>query len=303
MYNEISCVNKTVSKIVCAVKEIFCDSIVANAFVYLSFGRVLNRNWGDDINYYFLSLLFRKSIIAYDYSSISHRLEKNNYMMIGSSITLLCNRKTVIWGSGVIDPEAELPARPKKVLAVRGPLTRQYLIDRGVECPAIYGDPALLLPYVYVPKVSKKYKLGIVPHYSDFDSVALNNLRKRNDVLMIRMEGYNQWTDVIDQINSCECIISSSLHGLIVAEAYGVPSQWISVDGKLLGGNYKFLDFYASIGKEHVAPIKVNETTELDYLCEKAFEWKKGHLNLEPMVKACPFKMYFSSSSNLHLFI
>ena len=101
MYNEISCINKTVSKIVCAVKEIFCDPIVANAFVYLSFGRVLNRNWGDDINYYFLSLLFRKSIIAYDYSSISHRLEKNNYMMIGSSITLLCNRKTVIWGSGV----------------------------------------------------------------------------------------------------------------------------------------------------------------------------------------------------------
>lgn len=60
-----------------------------------------------------------------------------------------------MWGAGVIDDAKELPAHPKKVLAVRGPLSRKYLLDRGIECPAVYGDPALLVPKVYHPSVTK----------------------------------------------------------------------------------------------------------------------------------------------------
>ena len=51
---------------------------------------------------------------------------------------------------------------PQKVLAVRGPLSRNYLLENGVDCPDVYGDPALLFPKYYKPHIYKKYKLGII---------------------------------------------------------------------------------------------------------------------------------------------
>ena len=60
--------------------------------------------------------------------------------------------KAIIWGSGIISAEDEF-AKPRKILAVRGALTRERCLELGVECPEIYGDPAVLLPMVY-PYVS-----------------------------------------------------------------------------------------------------------------------------------------------------
>ena len=83
-----------------------------------------------------------------------------NYLIIGSSITKLTNERSIIWGAGAIDDEEPLRIKPKKVLAVRGPKTREYLLKNGVECPAVYGDPAMLIKYFYYPKIQKNYKLG-----------------------------------------------------------------------------------------------------------------------------------------------
>jgi pyruvyltransferase len=85
-------------------------------------------------------------------------------MVIGSIIGWMTNKDSIIWGSGVREPDNPLPAIPRKVLAVRGPLTRKYLISQGVECPEIYGDPALLLPKIYpLSFVNKK-----IPNRGDF---------------------------------------------------------------------------------------------------------------------------------------
>lgn len=61
---------------------------------------------------------------------------------------------------------------------------------------------------------------------------------------MIKMEGYKNWLEVLDQICSCEYIASSSLHGLIMSEAYDIPNLWIELSGKLMGGHFKFHDFF-----------------------------------------------------------
>ncbi len=284
--------NQRITKLINMFGEIFTKHIVVNAFIYYSNGKILSRNWGDDINYHFLRKLFRRNIVSYDYSTISHRTDKNNYLMIGSTLTLLCNRKSIVWGAGVIDSAAELPQKPKKVLAVRGPLTRDYLLERGIQCPEVYGDPALLVPYIYSPKVEKKYKLGIIPHYSDYDTPVLDKFKNNEDVLFIKMEGYDKWTDVIDGILSCEKIVSSSLHGLIIAEAYGVPNLWAEIKGELLGGHFKFHDFFMSIKRDRKSPFIIDNTTTYDTLIETADLWQPGEIDVTPLIKAAPFKIY-----------
>lgn len=284
-------INKSVSKAVNFFREVFTRHIIVNACLFYDAGKVMPRNWGDDINYFLLKKLFRRNIVCYDYSSLSHRMKKENYLMIGSTLTLLCNSESIVWGPGVIDPSAELPQKPKKVLAVRGPLTREYLIKHRIQCPEIYGDPALLTPYVYSPKIEKKYKLGIIPHYTDFNSPVLEKLKQDPEVLFIRMEGYKKWTDVIDQINSCKQIASSSLHGLILSEAYNIPNLWIEVDGNLMGGHFKFHDFFLSIGSDREKPYIMKTGTTKEYIGNLITGWQPKSINLAPLIDAAPFKI------------
>ena len=107
-----------------------------------------------------------------------------------------------------------------------------------------------------------------------------------------KMEGYEKWTDVIDQINMCECVVSSSLHGLIVAEAYGVPARWICVENNLLGGNFKFWDFYESIEKYNMLPLQVDNFTSISTLYNEARSCQKGKLDLQPLINSCPFRIH-----------
>lgn len=285
---------KWVAKFVNLVREVFRPSVIVHAFVFFDGRRIMSRNWGDDINYFFLKKLWHKAIVCYDYSSLAHRFKRDNYLVIGSSLTLLCNKQSIVWGAGVIDDAEELPAYPKKILAVRGPLSRQYLLDRGIECPAVYGDPALLVPKVYHPSVTKKYKLGIIPHYSDYDSPLLDKLKQDPGILFIRMEGYRQWTDVVDLILSCETIASSSLHGLILSEAYHIPNCWIEIKGGLLGGHFKFHDFFLSIGRDRALPLQITSETTKESLNVALDSWLAGSIDLEPLIKQSPFRCYFS---------
>ena len=143
----------------------------------------------------------------------------------------MSNKKSIIWGSGLLYPEQRIKAPPLKVYAVRGPLTREYLVSYGVNCPEIYGDPALLFPLFYKPIVEKRYKYGIIPHFRDKQSVLLQQYRQDENVLIIDVENVKPWHKFIDDIASCDFIISSSLHGIIISDAYKVPNIWVEFSG------------------------------------------------------------------------
>lgn len=227
-----------------------------NAAACVSFNRTrpIHANWGDELNYYFLPYLFRRRVCVADYSWLCRFGIQRQHLMIGSTIGLKCTRRTVIWGAGVLSDHSPLPAEPEQVLAVRGPLTRRFLLSKGVDCPAVYGDPALLLPLVYRPRIiGKKYTLGIIPHYNDIQSHAL----RRYEIFhpgcrIINLRHYKHWTEVIDAVCSCDAVLSSSLHGLITASAYGIPCVWTVMNpGSTLGGEFKFRDFFESIGQSY----------------------------------------------------
>jgi pyruvyltransferase len=138
-------------------------------------------------------------------------------------------------------------------LAVRGPMTRACILENnpGLNVPEIYGDPALLLPFIYIPeKIEKKYKIGIIPHYADKKFMEDHQSgidRFEGNNIVIDIQG--GWKDVIEKVLQCEIIMSSSLHGIIVAEAYGIPAIWAQWTKNIIGGQWKFQDYFLGTGR------------------------------------------------------
>ena len=255
------------------------------------FGRLCKNNWGDDMNYALLGMISGRRIILSDYSLVIPR-NMLNYACIGSIVEWGIDGNSVVWGSGAMyGGSYPLKVKPRQVLAVRGPLTRDYLLQKGVDCPAVYGDPALLLPRFYKPEVRKKYRMGIIPHICDRrNPFLLDFVDKNPDTLVIDMRHYKHWTQVPDQVCQCEFIISSSLHGLIVADAYGVPNVWVEFSDMVEGKGFKFRDYFASVGRSGDEPYRITEPLDYKKIRLLAGKWEKPRIDLELLWNACPFK-------------
>jgi pyruvyltransferase len=237
------------------------------------------KNFGDILNPYIIRHLSSKKIINVrsDYCVSEHLLA------IGSVLDR-ATKNSIIWGSGFISEKSRFVEAPKKVLAVRGPKTRQLLIDQNIECPDIFGDPALLLPEIFRKEKTKEYELGIIPHYIDKDNIWLKSLSKSVKIIDIQdADPFN----VVEQILQCENIISSSLHGLIIADAYNIPSLWVKLSEKITGGNFKFQDYYQSIKDDTTKPFEILQNTTIDLLLKQC-KIHEINLNLQPLINAFP---------------
>ena len=251
-------------------------------------------NWGDILNARLIKEISGVEPINMQYGKlhlrkISQFLTKNplpEYLVIGSTLGWGFRRDNVnvFWGPGFMFEDQRVRSYPRKVCAVRGPLSRNKLLEQGIECPAVFGDPALLFPRYYNPCIEKKYTLGIVPHMYD---EWLTRVVDQDDVLIINIKGGIE--KVVNDIKSCHYIASSSLHGIIGADAYHVPSLWIKFSDKVAGGKFKFCDYFASVGRTDDEPVVINPGTTVDDLlgCFTDYTIK---INLDPLMQACPFK-------------
>lgn len=103
------------------------------------------QNFGDSLNPILVNILTGKKV-----EWVKSYSPKEHYITIGS-ILETATKDTIVWGSGFISEHKHCFEKPKKVCAVRGPKSREILINDGIECPKVYGDPALLLPKIYSP--------------------------------------------------------------------------------------------------------------------------------------------------------
>ena len=236
---------------------------------------VTTNNWGDVLSQFLLEHFSGKKLNKNDvfyFDEGAYMLDKNGKIVgIGSSMKYV-RKDDYVWGTGCID-EHHVGNKPRKVYSVRGPLTRDVLLKRGWDVPEIYGDPALLFPKIYNPTIEKKYKIGLIPHCVDFHSLeglkAINHMEDMGIKIINVTAGIYEF---IDQLKECEMIISSSLHGLIAADAYGIPNHRVKISKLLLGGDFKYLDHYASVKREHYEPLQLTETTTLDEVNSLKFE-------------------------------
>lgn len=197
-------------------------------------------NFGDALTPYIIRKLSRLEPFRVNKYCVSE------YYALSGSIVQWLNRNAIVWGSGIVARDVAV-VKPKKICAVRGPITRQRLREAGCVCPAIYGDPGLVLPRIYRPPRTKTFRLGIIPHYVDYDHLkAKSNDWDDTGVLIINICAPVE--QVVREINQCERTVSSSLHGLIASHAYGVPSTRVVFSDDLGGDGTKFFDYFLSVG-------------------------------------------------------
>lgn len=185
------------------------------------------------------------------------------YYISTGSIIAYARANSIVWGSGIISRN-DTPG-PADYRCVRGPLTRNRLTQLGHRCPEKFGDPALLFPLLHRPKVEKSFTLGIIPHYTDQGWVK-KHLQPSTNTSIINVFTTRPET-VVNAIKACQCVISSSLHGLIFAHAYGIPAVWVKFENRLFGDNVKFYDYFAS--------VKLAYPEEFTFEMHNLKEWEK----------------------------
>lgn len=252
-------------------------------------------NYGDILAPFLAEKLSGKKVVK-----VSHPMQRwykwfmKHYVTIGS-IICTASKNSIVWGSGIIKQDENV--REAKFIAVRGPRTRRRLLELGYQVPEVYGDPGLLLPRFISNVEEKKYALGIIPHYVDYENV-LARFKEDSRVKVINL----MTDDVVKttkEILECKKIISSSLHGVIVSHAYEIPALWVKFSNKLAGDNIKFYDYFESLDIMYSQEFYVNlsecsisdfekllkeNTTILLPLRDKLIKIQ------EALLASCPFK-------------
>lgn len=172
----------------------------------------------------------------------------------------------IIFGTGFISPQKRLKEsyiRNLKIIALRGNITLQRLKRNGVKLPknVVLADPGILAPMlINITNISelnytKKYNLCIIPHY--VDKKKNKTIKRRihvNNSIILNIE--QNPINFLESILQCKNVISSGLHGLIISDSLGIPNMRMRLSNRILGGSYKFGDYYSAYGLK--SPPKIN---------------------------------------------
>jgi pyruvyltransferase len=199
----------------------------------------INGNYGDN----FGDAISKDIVEKISKRKVLRCLEKKKKLIAVGSIIQFAREGDIVWGSGINGKHpnrSDYKFKDLDVRAVRGPLTRKFLINMGIKCPEIYGDPALLLPILF-PEFKKNPKVNyiVIPHISE------EYLFLQNNHVVFPTEN---WRIVAKKVCESKFVIASSLHGIIVAEAFGVPARLLRItENEPL---FKYEDYYLGTGRK-----------------------------------------------------
>jgi len=180
-------------------------------------------NFGD-----YLSLKIVERMVEGPVKVFKKKPPRNEKKLLAlGSLLYFAYENDVLWGTGMngkTPNKSDYTFTHLDVRAVRGPITRKFLIEKfNIECPEIYGDPALLMPYLFPEFDKQEYPSNdyiVIPHFSE------KKLFPRSEHIVYPTD---PWDQVVRKILDSKFVISSSLHGIIVAEAYGIPARMLRV--------------------------------------------------------------------------
>lgn len=220
-------------------------------------GDLLNKNmledvFGISVNH---STLANCNLIAIGSTLDQIMYSTDTMQKIKQKIHFAFNNHVHIWGTGFIRGNPAKDTKPIYsdiiVHATRGELTRKRLekvLDKKLDVPT--GDGGLLAEkwIGYFPE--KKYKVGIIPHFKEQEHPSVKKLlAKYDNTTLIDLK--EEPKAVVEKIGECEIIISSSLHGMIVADSFHIPNIHITLNNGMFGDGNKFNDYLSGFGVTH----------------------------------------------------
>jgi len=214
-------------------------------------------NFGDELSCVIVTLMLaRKARTLIDQAKAAKQL-----LAVGS-VLHSAKDDAVVWGSGLHGnvPEENHRYRRLDVRSVRGPITRQFLAARGISAPAIYGDPALLVKELAADRftLTGEHRIGVVPNM--FDLPVVRQAPDRFTGLSI-IDPMRSWDIVVREILSCELILASSLHGLVIADAFGIPARYLRLsDHEPI---LKYEDYFRGTGRRLAPADSIEHAIEM----------------------------------------
>ena len=227
------------------------------------------KNFGDELNIYIINRLLKvlKLDININFIDMAQNMKYNKslktFSFLGSIMHQLPDNIDVI-GSGINPTHPNI--KPNlNILALRGQLSKNFLNkNRNYKLENIvYGDPALLIPRLFPEWLTKMNNnndseliIGFIPHYNDIPHIEKNidSFNSKN----IKICYPNQDAiKVINFIQECNIIISSSLHGIIVSEMLQKDTKWLMYENSLKSETeFKYLDYYTSTNRINIKYAK-----------------------------------------------
>lgn len=217
--------------------------------LFWSGGRHNVINFGDLLSPILLEVLAARRVV---FAGV-HRCEA---LVIGSIIEryarhawrrrfVLNARPVLIWGTGTIKSGGAVPLGPARVFSVRGVHTRDRL---GLPVSTPLGDPGLLVDLLIGEKrPAKAWRWGIIPHVNDREDPRFADLAKATQGATLIDVGDPDVRAVARKIAACDFVASSSLHGLIAADSFGIPNMRLVAGHRIRGGNWKFDDYVSAV--------------------------------------------------------
>ncbi len=196
------------------------------------------RNIGDDLNFWFWEEMMGQAV-----------LKKDNHLLVGIGTILddrLPKSKTIhVLGSGAGYGKIT-DCSDWNVHFVRGHLTAKAL---KCDSSAVISDPGILISRLRPQSVTKKHRISFMPH------VGIDSKKYKN---FINQLGWNyispsdEESSVLENIAASEKLITSAMHGAIIADSYRTPWLPVSTSHEIL--LFKWQDWFSSLGLE----VKLN---------------------------------------------
>lgn len=189
----------------------------------------------------------------------------------------------IVWGSGRMVAEEPIELPHARVLALRGrwSLQKTSFVRDSAQVDPVLGDPGLL-SHLLAPTASPKmFQLGIIPHISEQKAPIVAQLGAiSSEIKIVDMKA--PVDEVIATVSSCRYVLSSALHGLILADSLGIPNRWLRldvVDERRVGiAATKYLDYYSVFGGDEKTPVRVSTNETLQSLLERIGPYERPGL-------------------------
>lgn len=246
-------------------------------------------NFGD-----YLSVKILERIVGEPVSIYKKTAAPSQKLLALGSLLYFANTGDLLWGTGSNHKQTkreDYSFTNLDIRALRGPLTRRFIQENfGIKCPEVYGDPALLFPYLF-PEFKKKKE-------PKRDFIFIPHIYERHlflqDELSYVVYPTEPWNVVIEKILDSSVVFSSSLHGIILAEAYGIPAKYVRLSER--EPLFKYEDYYASTGRPDFTFARSLDEA-LSMTCEPPIVFDP-----EPLYDAFPFEFWPNTEFQRPLF-